>query len=455
MNTLQYLIQRCHERHEKPLRQRKTVVTPALYNKGYPYHLTVYCAYRNPMLLADLEQANISFMPIGQAPENDRGPRTLGGERFLKRQGIQDWGMRRWRASWGIQIYTGIPSELDGAQWHDFNFTYQALCVAPDAILTCIEALIDAVPNPLLTMSKAGGLRFSCRIPDYLHPNDEEMKSYIYKHVPTPKSPHKRDVYLKVFGKEGHNQWDARNEILLGNLLDPPVIAKEVVFAPIDALRAVLHEPAPEKIKQEQIVREVPFSLGSYNLDLAKETLVKRGFSYILQDNDSHRWRAPNSNVGGTYISLWENENKVWLRASAPDIGLPMMSTPITDIWDDTGIVSLIPLAGMPISKKMLTVRKGKLSPLAIKRPSPMLHKSEQTEKVYETLEKNGVRIQNIFDQTDRILGLIAETDSEKHYEAVSNVSKGSATCLNVPTYKLAEKLENRYQNRNFPLSKR
>ena len=122
MNFLKHLIQRCHERHEKPLRQRKTVVTPALYNKGSPYLFATYCAQRYLVLLADLEQANISFMPIGQAPDNDRGPRALGGERFLKRQGIRDWGMRRWHASWGIQIYTGIPSELDGARWHDFNF---------------------------------------------------------------------------------------------------------------------------------------------------------------------------------------------------------------------------------------------------------------------------------------------------------------------------------------------
>ncbi len=455
MNSLKHLIQRCHERHEKPLRQRKTVVTPALYNKGSPYLFTTYCAQRYPVLLVDLEQANISFMPIGQAPDNDRGPRTLGGERFLKRQRIRDWGMRRWHASWGIQIYTGIPSELDGARWHDFNFSYKALCDAPDAVLTCLEALIDAVPNPLLTMSKSGGLRFSCRVPDYLHPNNKEAKYYIYKHASTAENPHKRDVYLRVRGKEGHNRWDARNEILLGNLLEPPIIAKEVVFAPIDALRAVLHEPVSEKIKLVKFVPAVPISLGSYNLDLAKEALMNRGFSYLRQENVSHLWRPPNSEIDDRHILLWENEGTVWLRASAPDIGLPTVSTPITDIWDNTGIIALKPLAGISISNKILTVQKGKLSPLAIKRPSPMLHKSQQKDKVYETLEKNGVEIQNIFERTDSIIGLIADTRSKKHYEAVSYVSKGSATCVNMPTYRHAEKLETRYQNRNIPLSQR
>ena len=81
-------------------------------------------------------------MPIGAPPENDRGPRHFGGELFRSRTKTGNWGFRRWDTSWGIQVYTGIPSEHDGARWHDLNFTYQALCAAPDAVLVCIEALV-------------------------------------------------------------------------------------------------------------------------------------------------------------------------------------------------------------------------------------------------------------------------------------------------------------------------
>ena len=197
-----------------------------------------------------MEQAGISFMPIGRAPECDRGPRDFGGERFLKRQGIQNWGIRRWHASWGLQVYTGIPSERDGARWHDIDFTYEAICAAPDAIFTCIEALVNTVQAPLLTLSKSGGLRFSCRVLDYLHPNIEQERLYIYKHTLTQGKPNQRDVYLEIFGEEGYSRWDARYEILLGSLLDPPIIAKEVLFAPIDALRAELHEPSPLEEKR-------------------------------------------------------------------------------------------------------------------------------------------------------------------------------------------------------------
>ncbi len=295
MNSLKHIIQRCHQRHKKPLRQRKTRVTPTLY-KGLPYHFTVHCAWKYPVRLYELEQADISFMPIGHAPDHDHGPRFFGGKRFLKRQEARDWIPRRWYASWGIQVYTGAPSGRDGAQWHDIDFKYDAIRDAPDAVLTCIKSLINAVANPLLTMTKSGGLRFSCRITDYLHPNTDEAKQYIYKHTPTSENPDHRDVYLEILGEAGYSRWDARYEILLGNLSAPPIITKEVLFAFIDMLRATLHEPAPTS----------------------------------------------------------ENSLEPTLQA-----------TPIS------------PPAPAPIDEKVIAIREGKLSPLAIKRPFPVLCKSE------------------------------------------------------------------------------
>lgn len=199
------------------------------------------------MMLDDLEQADISFMPIGRAPENDQGPSDFGGARFSKRQRAANWKPQYWRASCGIQVYTGIPSQRDGAPWHDLEFKYEALCAAPDAVLACVEALVSAVENPILTLSKEGGLRFSCRIPDYLHPSAQPSKQYIYKHTPSVEDPHHREVYLEIFGEAGCSCWDARYEILIGDLLNPPVISADVLFAPIDVLRRALHEPTPSE----------------------------------------------------------------------------------------------------------------------------------------------------------------------------------------------------------------
>ena len=453
MDLLKNVIERCHQRHENPLRQRRTVVTPALYNKGYPYQLTVYCAQRYPVLLADLEQADISFMPIGHAPDNDRGPRGFGGERFLSRQGVQDWGMRRWHGSWGIQVYTGIPSERDSARWHDIDFKYEAISAVPDAVFTCIDALVNTIDNPLLTLSESGGLRFSCRVPDYLHPDTEDARLYIYKHTPTSEDSYQRDVYLEILGEKGYSRWDARCEILLGNLLNPPLISKEVLFAPLDALRAELHEPAPRTEQKlgdtPQVVSISSPSLGSHNLNLAKESFVKRGFSYVRQENGVHHWNRHDNEVGNIHVLLWESDGTVWIRASTPDAQLPTKPTPITEVWDDTGIVSLTATAGLSISDKMLVVREGKLSPLAIKRPPTVLHKPEYTEESYEAPEKNTVQTQNIFDETARILRLLTETDTGDH-ETVSYLRNGGTICLNVPTIELAEETDQDYQNQNL-----
>ena len=449
------MIQRCHERNKKPLLQRKTVVTPALYNKGFPYHLTTHCAYKYPVLLANLEEAHVSFMPIGRAPGNDNGPRELGGERFLKRQRIKDWGMRQWHESWGIQVYTGATSELDGANWHDFHFTYDLICSQPDDFQTCIDTLVNAVPNPLLTITKSGGVRFSCRIPDYLHSDTDADRLYIHKHTPTSEDADKIDVYLEIYGDKNYSKWDARYEIVQGNLLDPPIIAKEVVFAPIDALRVLLHEPTPQVTIEEPIPHEIPISFGSHNLDLAKDTLIKRGFSYIGQEENTYRWTLSHSDIDNHYISLWEDEQTVWIRASNPEIGIPVTSTPITDIWLDTGIAPIQSPVTLPLSDKIRNIREGKLSPLAIKRPSPVLQKPEETSQINSTYQNGHLQNQNMFNQTDHVLGLIAEEEVEVKFDAKSYIASSETTCLNVPSYKFAEKLENYYQNQKLTLFER
>ena len=455
MNALKDIIQRCYKHHNALLRQRKTVITPALY-KSIPYHIKVHCARRTPVVLDDLEQADISFMPIGHAPENDRGPRDFGGDRFLKRQGIGDWQYRRWYASWGIQIYTGIPSERNGARWHDLYFTYQAVCAAPDAVLTCIEALVKTTVNPLLTLTKSGGLRFSCRIPHYLHPSTDAEKSYIHKHTPTSEDSHRRDVYLEIRGEKGHSRWDSRYEILCGNLLDPPVIAKEVLFVPIDALRTVLHEPDPSgEIYSEtdsEIATIIPSSLGSTDLDLAKEALLKRDFSYLREDNDFHHWVRYGSEDDDTYISLWKDQGVVWLRASTPNTGLPTKATPITDIWNDTRITSPLSVVGLPISDKVLAVKEGKLSPLAVKRPPPVLYqKPETSKKAYQTLEEHATQIRRVFEKQARIIGITAETVPGITSEVEAYLLRGGTTCLNIANRRLAEAAEQRYHTLKLP----
>ena len=447
-NDLQDIISRCHQRHEKPLKQKKTISTPRVY-KGLPYDFTVYCAHRYPVLLQDLEAAGVSFMPIGQAPGADRPPRSFGGERFLKRQQARNWDVVQWRKSCGIQVYTGMPSARDGASWHDITFTYQAIRAAPEAIFACVQALVDAVANPLLTMSKSGGLRFSCRIPGYLHPSTQQTLLYVNEQTSTAENLHPHKAYIEILGDKGYNCWDGRYEILLGNLLDPPVIPKKIFFAAIDALRAALHEPVPENIQHTGSIPDAPYSLGSGRLDLAKEAFFKRGFSYVRQADGFHYWNRQQGEIDDTEVSLWENEEGVWLRASTSGAGLPMEATLITDVWKDTGILPPIPATGLPIDDKVIAIREGKLSPLSIKRPKPILHKSEPTEDTYETHEEINVQVQRVFDRNVCVLGFTAETDAEKDPGVESVLRTRKAICLKVPSVDLAAAASRFLQSRD------
>ena len=436
-DVLQDIISGCHQRREHLLKQRQTIPTPPLY-KGLPYHFTVYCAHGYPVMLQDLEAADISFMPIGQAPGADRPPRHFGGERFLKRQEAIDWEITQWHKSYGIHVYTGMPSARDGAPWHDIDFKYEAICAAPEAILACVQALVDAVANPLLTLSKSGGLRFSCRIPGYLRPNTEQSVLYVNNQTSTPENRHQHKAYIEILGEKGHNCWDARYEILLGNLLDPPLIPKEVFFAAIDALRAAVHEPVSQNIQHKENIPDAPYSLGSVKLDLAKEAFFIRGFSYVRQEDGFHYWRQYGDEIDNTEVSLWESEGDVWVCASTSDTGLPMEATLLTEVWNDTGILPPTPATGLPIDDKVFAIRKGKLSPLAIKRPKPILHKSEPTEDTSETHEDMNVQVQRALDRNVRVLGFTAQTDVEKDSEVASVLHRRKAICLNVPSGELA-----------------
>ncbi len=452
MNSLKNIIQHCHQRHKNPLQQKKTIVTPSVY-KGLYHHFTVYCAHRYPVTLYDLEAAGISFMPLGGGPGHARVPQSFGGERFLSRQRMVDWPMRLWRTSWGIHVYTGVPSERDAARWHDLEFKYEALCAAPDAVLACIETLVNIVANPLLTMTETGGLRLSCRIPDYLHPNTEASRLYIYEDTLIPENLYRRDVYLEILGDAGYNPWDARCEILFGDLLNPPVIAKEILFAAIDALRTELHNPNP--FGQERLIPTAPAaitsvsSLGSHKLNLAKEAFLKRGFSYIGEENNIHYWRQRDREDSDRDVLLSERDGRAWIRASTSDFGLPTEDTLITDVWDDTGILPPIP-AEPSVSDRILAVREGTLSPLGIKRPSPVLQKPDTSEKVYAPIAERIGQIKRITESNKRIIGLLAETDVRNNYEVESELLKNGIVAYST-TFRNTEEMVKHFQRHNLP----
>ncbi len=149
-------------------------------------------------------------------------------------------------------------------------------------------------------------------------------------------------MYLEIRGESGHSPWDARYELLRGNLLAPPVIAKEVIFTSLEVLRNELDGSELVRTSDtETFVGSLP-SLGSHKLDLAKEAFFKRGYVYLLQENKWHHWTQHTTEKNDTNVLLWEHDGTIWIRATNTDVGLPMVDTPITAVWNDTGILSPI-----------------------------------------------------------------------------------------------------------------
>ncbi|RKU25370.1 hypothetical protein C6497_16040 [Candidatus Poribacteria bacterium] len=447
MNSLKNIIERCQERRENPLRQRKTTIVAATHKKGFPYEHTVHCAHGYSTTHYALEKANISFMPIGRAPGNDRGPRTYDAPyRYQKPQGWEDWRLRRWRESWGIQIYTGIPSEQHGAQWHDVVIKYEALCDAPKIVIDCVTALAKAVVNPLLTLTKSGDLRFSYRIPNYLHPYLKDDKFYIYK-----KTKNGETVYIEVLGEKGFSRWDARYEIIMGNLLDPPIISKDALFKPIDTLRNILHQPESTTIEDSNNqIDEIyisPISLGSHKLDLAKEAFLRRDFIYLQEKNGFHQMTPIHNNDTNKHVSLWERDRIVWVRASTPEFDIPIEATPITDIWDDTGIIKLQPTNTQRNTDIYNDIRQQKLSPLTIKRPKTTLKKQPNQTDQLKTFSKND--IQDFLNSNTHILVLQTDTFPQYNKLIKTILSDNTPVCLNVEHERLVDMVEEHFKDTN------
>ena len=369
---LEKIIQRCHDRKDRTLNQRRTIVLPAGYNE-YPYHFRVHYAHEKSAILYELENANISFIPIGKVPF-DRAPAEWNRsnkhqDRIMDRQETRSWRPRQWFASWGIGIYTGEPSGYDDAPWHDIEFTNQVILRAPDAVSACLEALIRAVVNPLVTLTKDGGLRFSCRVEEYLHPNTPETKQYIYERRPTRRDPKHHDVYVEVKGDMDYSVWDARYDILMGSLLEPPVISSDVLFGLLGFFRSVLHKPV---FGSDMLPKE---------LDIQKFEMEKLYKPFRIEDTETS------------------------------------------------------------VSEKMKAIREGHLSPLAIKRPGPLLTKQVCSEP--EPFE-----ITDILETDARVIGIetgLRHPDENREIERA--LLEKEVLFLDLPTDEFAESALRYYQN--------
>ena len=242
-HILQHLIEKCIARHKQnrhPYRMR-------VYQNEY----AIYYASRDGKLQSaspnDFADANLGIIPIAKNGYPIEQYAASVGKDWQTRYGFDDWESRSWKQSYGVQVYTGIPSE----DLTDLDFEFDIVRDHPDILLETLDALFSLTKNPCLTISKSGGIRFSCRSPDYVHPRSTEEREYIAKY--NQETGTREALYLEIFGDKGLSRWDARYEIITGNLFDLPVIKDvDALFEIIDNLKSKIHVPAPPKQKKQQ-----------------------------------------------------------------------------------------------------------------------------------------------------------------------------------------------------------
>ena len=240
-DAIKRIITQCQERHKNPLASQKTRVFHSgdRYGKRSAEYSVSYAAGEtiNP---EKLSHADIGFMPIAKSGHCPEKYSAEAGKDWETTYGVSDWKPPSWRNSYGIQIYTGIPS----GYLTSLDFEYEIIRDHPQPFLETLARLCQLTENPLLVISKSGGLRFECRTPGYIHPKKSQRV------VATWKNHHEHeDLYLEVFGEKGLSRYDARYEIYTGSLLNIPVIAHESILEITDDLREQIGEPQPEKRK--------------------------------------------------------------------------------------------------------------------------------------------------------------------------------------------------------------
>ena len=233
-------LQRCIQRHKSPLTALKTLVFHDRdgYQKRYARYAVAYAAGKT-IDPEKLSRAGIGFMPIGKKghcleyytqPNADKDWETT--------YGVSDWKPKSWCDSYGIQIYTGEPS----GYLTSLDFEYAIIRDHPQHFLDTLSRLCELTENPLLVISKSGGLRFECRTPGYIHPKTDQ------RYVATWKNHHEhQELYLEIFGEKGLSRYDARYELYTGSLLNIPVIDHHALFEVLKDLQEQIGEPCPER----------------------------------------------------------------------------------------------------------------------------------------------------------------------------------------------------------------
>lgn len=243
------LLGRCKHRNVNPLVARATERIPYMTDKDYTTRYKVWLSHGNLVPLESLDDAGVSYLPISSNGFTKcryvEAPVKSGKQGWDHHYGFKDFAQGYWNESYGIQIFTGKQSRW----WTDVDIERAFLEHHPERAEQMVDELLAEVGDqePLIAITKSGGVRFSCRTDGYEHPKKEQSHIGIYDDDKRCYKP----LYVEVFGSKGLSRWDARYEILQGSILNPPEVSHESILGILSPYRDEFHVPPTKPVEHE------------------------------------------------------------------------------------------------------------------------------------------------------------------------------------------------------------
>lgn len=420
----QTLIQRCNNRNKRPLSPLKTQY-PQRPKDQTSQNFSIYYASRDGRTCAaspaDFENAQLGIMPIAKNGYPIEQYGKDAGKDWQSRYGFDDWELDTWKKSHGVQIYTGVPSN----DLTDCDIEYQFIQDHPQSVAEMIQRLCQLTEHPLLTISKSGGLRFTCKTPGYIHPRTAEREYIAAYDLETGE---RIALYLEIFGEKGLSRWDGRYEIVTGSLFEIPEIDRHALFHIIDEYRDQHHAPKPQRQPKQS---QQPQSRRTKTTDPYIEIDgLPQGIVWIPTD-DGYKSQRGNYPCKVTQHRKSQGSAQYYQKPNGHITAYCHNCQQKWQVKAATTTKSLIEQA-----------RAGVVSPLAIPR-KPIKLLTEKQHRVLTTLAKAQETIAALLQSAHRIIGLRADTGTGKNYEA-ETYAITNPTLVNVPTGELAIDLQNR-----------
>lgn len=419
------LIERCQTRHEKPLSALPTRVS----STGY----SVYYASRDGKVIRTdphkFNDAGLGILPITRTGFSIEKYSTDSGKDWETRYGVEDWQPQSWKRSYGVQIYTGLPSNY----LTDLDFEYAIVKDYPELLIETLSRLCDLTIHPIITISKSGGVRFTCRTPDYLHPKRNADREYIGV---WDKNGNRTVLYLEIFSDKGLSRWDARYEIVDGDLFNIPVIDAKDLFVVINDLKNQIHVPPSTKENAKPPKPPPASKKKSKTEDVDEIYGLPSDLEWVKSGDGDYKSRRGDYPCKVTNHRKSQGSTQYYLK---PTGEIQAFCHNCSKTWI---------VRSVDQKELIVKVRSGEVSPLSLTRKPSKLEKHDRVYALLDSVIKASEQIAKFLKSASCIFAFRAETGAGKNYQTEAYALDVGALLQTTPTTVLAEDLEKRMKSR-------